>query len=56
MSVCLHVWVHTHINAIGSGSQKRATDPRELDLETVMSHYIGVENQTQVLCKRSRSS
>lgn len=45
-----------HINAIASGGQKRATDPQEPDLEAVMSHYIGVENQTQVLCKRSRSS
>lgn len=45
-----------HINAIAGGIQKRATDPRELDLETVMSQYIGVVNQTQVLCKRSRRS
>lgn len=34
-----------HMNAIASDSQKMTSEPQELDLEVVKSHYIGVENQ-----------
>ena len=30
--------------------------PLELELETVMSHYVDAGNQTQVLCKSSQCS
>lgn len=36
--------------------QKRALDAQELELETVVSHLVGVGNQTLGLCKSSKWS
>jgi hypothetical protein len=36
------------------GDQKGAPNALELKLETLVSHYVGAGNQTQVLCKDSQ--
>jgi hypothetical protein len=38
------------------GSQKRALNPLKLELQTVVSLYLGTRNGTQVLCKNSKCS
>lgn len=50
--VCLHVHI-TYITWMPgvSRGQKRTWDPSKLALQPVVSHYVGAENQTQVLCK-----
>jgi hypothetical protein len=37
-------------------SQKRTPDPLELELQMVVSHYMGAGNQTQTLCKSPQYS
>jgi hypothetical protein len=32
-------------------SQKRESDSLQLDLQMFVGHHVGVENQTQFLCK-----
>ena len=32
-------------------AQKNVLDPLEVELQMVLSHYVGVGNQTWVLCK-----
>lgn len=36
------------------GGKKRRLDPTELDLGMVVSHHMGVENRTRVLCKSNK--
>ena len=36
--------------------KKGTSDPLELVIGVVVSHHVGVGNQTQVLCKSSQSS
>lgn len=36
--------------------QKRVLDPSELEIQMIVSHHVGAENQIQVLCKRSNYS
>ena len=31
--------------------QKRSLDPLELELQVIVSHYVGAENQTQVFAR-----
>jgi hypothetical protein len=31
-------------------------DPLKLELQMIMSHHVGIGNQTQVLCKSSKFS
>lgn len=38
------------------GGQKRELDPLKLELWMVVSHYVGTENGTQVLCKSNKCS
>lgn len=38
------------------GSQKRALDPLELELQTIVSHLAGSGNQTQVLYSNNKCS
>lgn len=36
--------------------QKRVLDPSELELQMIVSHHVGDENQFQVLCRHSNYS
>lgn len=45
--------VYVHGN---TRSQKRVLDLLELELQMVVSHYIGTTNKTQVLCENSKCS
>jgi hypothetical protein len=36
--------------------QKRASDPLELELQTVVSHHVGSRNQTWVLWRNGQCS
>lgn len=38
------------------GGPKRAAEPLELELQQVVSLYVGARNQVQALCKNSRCS
>lgn len=35
-------------------SQKKASDPQELEFQIIVSHHVGTENQTQVLWKSNK--
>lgn len=48
----MHVQMCMQCNA----GQKRALDALELELETVVSHLVGVENQTLGFSKSSKWS
>ena len=38
----------------GHGSQNKASDPLELDLQAVVSHYMDAGSQTWILYKNSK--
>lgn len=46
------MYVH-HICVQACGTQKRALDPRELELQMNVTHHMGAGEWTQVLCKNS---
>ena len=48
MNVCQHVCVCITWMANAYGGQKRALDPLELELETVVSCHVYARNRTQV--------
>lgn len=55
--VCLHVCVFTVCVSATLESQKRVSDPLDLELEMIVSHYIGTGNITLVgLGKGNRCS
>jgi hypothetical protein len=49
LSVCAAYVYSTH------GGQKRASDPLELELQTIVNHTVDAGNLTQVLSKNSES-
>jgi hypothetical protein len=51
MCVCV-----PHVCPVSRGGQKRALDPQELELQMVVSHHVGVGEQTWVLCKSNKCS
>jgi hypothetical protein len=52
---CMCVCV-PHVCPVSRGGQKRALDPQELELQMVVSHHVGVGEQTWVLCKSNKCS
>lgn len=54
VSVCLGcMYICVSCVCLVSEDQRRASDPLDLELHVVVSHYVGAGNQTQVLCKSS---
>lgn len=49
MTFCLHICLCNKSGA--HGNQKRALDPLELKLLTIVSHHVGIGNPAWVLCK-----
>lgn len=47
---CAYMYVH-HVCSGAHKGQKGVSDSMELELQTVISHYVGVGNWTQLLCK-----
>ena len=43
-----------HVHAVAHRGQKKVSDLPELELQVVVSHNVGAENRTQVLCKSSQ--
>lgn len=52
--VCMHVCAHVYSGALRG--QKRVLNPRELEVLTIVSCYVGAGNQTLILCKSSQCS
>lgn len=53
MFACVYICIpHSCIAYVG---QKATLDPLELELEVVVSHHVGAENQTRVLRKSKQS-
>lgn len=42
------MYMNMHMTGVRA-DQKRVSDPTELELQTIVSHSVGAENQTQVL-------
>ena len=38
------------------GGQERVSNALELQLQTVLIHHVGIQNQTKVLCKSNKWS
>lgn len=54
--ICKHVWPGTVFMLGAHRSQKRASYPLDLELQTVVGHHIGAWIQTQVPGKNSKYS
>ena len=52
--LCLHVCIYMCICLVTHRGQKRALEPLELELQMVVSCYVGARNQTWVLCKNNK--
>lgn len=48
--------VYNHVHAGTCEGQKRALEPMELELQTVVSYPVPAESRTWVLCKSSNHS
>jgi hypothetical protein len=58
--MCVHVLtacmsVDTYVPAVQEGG-KRTSNPLELELQMVVSHYVGAGNGTCVLCNSNKFS
>lgn len=53
---CLHSMSAHHVCAWCLWGQKRMSHPLELELQMVLSHYLGAKNWTWVLCQSSQCS
>jgi hypothetical protein len=54
VNICLHVCICTTCLLGTCRGQMRALDSLELEVETVVSHYAGARNKTQVFYKSSK--
>jgi len=50
----LHVYLYTACVPGVHRSQKRESEPLELEVHTVVSCYVGLETRTQTLCKSNK--
>ena len=52
---CMHMCMCTTQMPTAPKDQTRASDSLRLELQMVISHYVGAGNQTRVLCKTGTS-
>lgn len=53
MGILLHIWLSTICIPSVYRDQKKTSSPLKLELQMVMSHYVGAGNWTQVIWRRS---
>lgn len=53
---CLHAYMCVPYMSGVPGDHRKKLNPLELELQIILSHHVGAENQSQVLCKNIQGS